>query len=245
MTISLGALIVLLEKADPKKVVSTGLGEFFSFRGEPVQLAASIKSNVAVASMLEKAREAVGKTFEGYKGGLYPMGLHSQVNLTFSPDSMDSHPDHFIHFVNDLFHDSELHAYKVIPVDDDDDDDYVSEKIIDLRPFKLFFETQNQFVINLILRSEQGQRVEHKTIKMPSYIKKADVIDFLNFIFDVNCLSDNESLDSLEGFDKWASHECHDLKNWILDKNRINIYGFDVYYYDEHGNRVIMETIEK
>lgn len=242
MTISLGALIVLLEKADPLKVVSTGLGEFFSFRGEPVQLAVSIKQNVTVASMLEKARDAVGKTFEGYKGGLYPMGLHSQVNFAFSPDSTDAKPEHFVYLVNDLFHDAELHAYKDISVVDDDAS--VSEKIIDIRPLKLFFETQNQFVINLILRSEEDQRVEHKNIKMPAYMKKADIIDFLNFIFDVNCLSDNEPLESLEGFDKWANHESHGLKDWIFDKNRIEIYGFDVYYYDEHGNRIIMETIE-
>jgi hypothetical protein len=125
MTISLGALIVLLEKADPQKVVSSGLGQFFSFRGEPAELGVAIDSNISVQAMLDNARNAVGKVFDGYKGGRYSMGLHSQVNITYGYSSLDHCDSYFMSFVNDLFYDSELHAYKEIPVVHEDDDEDV------------------------------------------------------------------------------------------------------------------------
>jgi len=75
----LGDLIKYLEDKDENIVVSIGLGEADSYRGYYEDLAFEPKANVAVKDMLEEARNALGKTFRGYKGGEFEMTEDTRV----------------------------------------------------------------------------------------------------------------------------------------------------------------------
>lgn len=77
--LTLGALIAGLEKTDGAAFVQfdngSSPGSFDSYRGYYSDL--SIEPSDApriVASLLEEARTALGKTYEGYKGGDFLMG---------------------------------------------------------------------------------------------------------------------------------------------------------------------------
>jgi hypothetical protein len=76
---TLGELIAVLEKADPNKVVPVGFDNPHSYRGYYEELAFEPAANVRVASMLACAREALGRTYQGYKGGDFKMGEYSPV----------------------------------------------------------------------------------------------------------------------------------------------------------------------
>lgn len=101
-SITLGALIKLLESVEKDKFVAHSLENLHSFRGEPAQLAISSGNGTIVANMLEEAKAAVGKTFEGYKGGEYVMTEKTSVNFSFYGSS-DEYPHMFFSFINDLF----------------------------------------------------------------------------------------------------------------------------------------------
>lgn len=84
--ITLGALIKLLEAKDGNSLVSFDFGGFRvtgidSYRGYYEQLAVGYSEGVGltVTELLTKLREAVGKTFTGYKGGEYRMGLETPM----------------------------------------------------------------------------------------------------------------------------------------------------------------------
>lgn len=69
---TLGQLIAALEAREQAAVVN-GFCNPHSYRGYYEELAFEPTANVTVSSMLRCARESVGKTFEGYKGGSYVM----------------------------------------------------------------------------------------------------------------------------------------------------------------------------
>lgn len=76
---SLEELIDRLSEEDPDKIIVNGFGSPHSYRGFYDQLAFSPENYVTVGSMLKHAKSAVGKTFEGYKGGHYTMTLLTPV----------------------------------------------------------------------------------------------------------------------------------------------------------------------
>jgi hypothetical protein len=71
---TLNELIRYLEKEDPKKVVAIGFNNPHSYRGYYEDLAFEPAKNITVGEMLDCAKGALGKTYEGYKGGEYKMG---------------------------------------------------------------------------------------------------------------------------------------------------------------------------
>ena len=79
---TLGELIAELKKCDASKVVAHGFAKPHSYRGYYEDLAFEPMENVNVASMLEAAESALGKTFEGYKGGDYTMNEYTACWLS-------------------------------------------------------------------------------------------------------------------------------------------------------------------
>lgn len=74
--IQLGELIVRLETAvavNPEAVMSIGLGEAHSFRGDYSCVAFAYVGTGTVSEALESAKAAVGASFRGYKGGSFTM----------------------------------------------------------------------------------------------------------------------------------------------------------------------------
>lgn len=74
-------LINRLESEDLQKVVPMGFHNPHSYRGYYDELAFEPKEKVTVEEMLKCARRAIGKTFQGWKGGEYKMGKHTNVWL--------------------------------------------------------------------------------------------------------------------------------------------------------------------
>ncbi len=70
---NLRELIVELEKHHPARIVPIGFCYPHSYRGYYDQLAFEPARNVSIASMLECAKDAVGSTCNGWKGGDYEM----------------------------------------------------------------------------------------------------------------------------------------------------------------------------
>ncbi len=76
---TLGELIRMLESVDPHRKI-IGLGEPGSYRGYYEDLAfAPSTSSVPVAEALLRVRGYVGRKFEGYKGGLFEVGLDTPI----------------------------------------------------------------------------------------------------------------------------------------------------------------------
>lgn len=72
--LTLGQLITLLEALPADRQVR-GLGELMSYRGYYCDLSFEPGTEVESAgSLLARCRAAMGKVFEGYKGGDYQMG---------------------------------------------------------------------------------------------------------------------------------------------------------------------------
>jgi hypothetical protein len=74
----LGELIKALEAADPETVIERGFCNPHSYRGFYTDLAFEPAERVRVGDMLTAARDSLGKTFEGYKGGDYLMKEHTE-----------------------------------------------------------------------------------------------------------------------------------------------------------------------
>lgn len=80
----LGELIEALEEKfnqDPGYVAKLGFAYPHSYRGFYDALAFEPVENIGVYEMLSEAQSALGKTFEGYKGGDFLMGSYSEVYL--------------------------------------------------------------------------------------------------------------------------------------------------------------------
>lgn len=78
---NLGDLITALESIPPDTVALNGFANPHSYRGYYDQLAFEPESNVTVAAMLAAAHEAVGTTYQGWKGGDYTMDTSTTVWL--------------------------------------------------------------------------------------------------------------------------------------------------------------------
>jgi len=70
---NLGEVIAYLEKKDPDQVALHGFHNPHSYRGYYSQLAFSPATNITAQDMLEAARGAVGKEYQGWKGGYHMM----------------------------------------------------------------------------------------------------------------------------------------------------------------------------
>jgi len=89
ITMSLGELIYALRQHNPEAKVffefgGISPGDVDSWRGDYAQLALGWKADRdgdprTVAQLLENLTEAIGKEFEGYKGGIYMMRESTQV----------------------------------------------------------------------------------------------------------------------------------------------------------------------
>ena len=76
---TLGALIKTLEALRPEQAV-VGLGDEMSYRGYYCDLAfePSVEPKSA-AALLDQARGAMGRVYEGYKGGDFTMGANTPL----------------------------------------------------------------------------------------------------------------------------------------------------------------------
>lgn len=79
--LSLGELIERLEKEPPEKVASPGFDDPHSYRGYYDQLAFCIVRNASVGEMLKSAKQALGATYQGWKGGDYTMSHYTECWL--------------------------------------------------------------------------------------------------------------------------------------------------------------------
>jgi hypothetical protein len=77
----LSQLIAKLEEANPSHTVAMGFYHPHSYRGDYRDLAFEPRANVTVGEMLSCAREALGSTYQGYKGGDFTMGEYADVWL--------------------------------------------------------------------------------------------------------------------------------------------------------------------
>lgn len=74
-------LIKELEKHDPKRIILNGFHNPHSYRGFYECLAFEPKTTAVVGEMLKCAKEALGATYVGYKGGEFKMGPYTDVYL--------------------------------------------------------------------------------------------------------------------------------------------------------------------
>ena len=77
----LGELIAQLKQYNPDTEVRLGFGSPHSYRGYYEALAFEPVKNTTIGEMLKHAESALGKTFEGYKGGTYLMDHWTDVCL--------------------------------------------------------------------------------------------------------------------------------------------------------------------
>jgi len=83
---NLGEYISILEKIkNSRMVVPTGLGKCDSWRGSYDELCFSPIKNISIHDMLANAKNALKKTFYGYKGGEYTMSPFTEIHI--EPDS--------------------------------------------------------------------------------------------------------------------------------------------------------------
>ena len=71
--VALGELIEILESADSMRRVRFGFGSPRSYRGDYSEVAFSPETDTTIGKMAEHARSALGRTFQGYKGGDFTM----------------------------------------------------------------------------------------------------------------------------------------------------------------------------
>lgn len=74
-------LIEELEKHDPNKRVRNGFQNPHSYRGYYDELAFEPCFETTVGAMLKAAKQAVGETYQGWKGGDYTMDKWTPVHL--------------------------------------------------------------------------------------------------------------------------------------------------------------------
>lgn len=87
-TYYLETIIEILEKEEDQTLVCPlGFGDPHSYRGFYEDVAFPPKENVTVGEMLRSAKSAVGKTFEGYKGGEFTMSKSSYCWLAKRGDT--------------------------------------------------------------------------------------------------------------------------------------------------------------
>ena len=84
---ALGQLIEILRaEPDKSRVISPAFTHPHSYRGYYEQLAVEPCPSSTVGQMLQELEEAVGKTYEGYKGGDFTMDENTRVWLAYYGD---------------------------------------------------------------------------------------------------------------------------------------------------------------
>jgi hypothetical protein len=76
-------LIAALMKADPEQIVPLGFCGPHSYRGDYSDVAFEPRRNISIAEMLAAAREALGSTYQGYKGGDFKMTKNTECWLAY------------------------------------------------------------------------------------------------------------------------------------------------------------------
>ncbi len=71
--LDLDGIIARLEDENPDRVLPLGFARPHSYRGNYADLAFEPLANITIREMLAAAREALGSTYQGYKGGDYRM----------------------------------------------------------------------------------------------------------------------------------------------------------------------------
>ena len=74
-------LIQRLEREDPDKIIKLGFHAPHSYRGYYEELAFELKRNARIGDMLKLAKQQIGATHYGYKGGEFEMGEYSDVYI--------------------------------------------------------------------------------------------------------------------------------------------------------------------
>ena len=97
--LTLGRLIDALSECDSKKVLPKGFSKPHSWRGIYEELAFEPAENVTVGAMLADAQAAVGKTYQGWKGGDYTMTRDTAVHVSFEGESYDYLGDIFLFYM--------------------------------------------------------------------------------------------------------------------------------------------------
>lgn len=88
--LTLGDLIKRLELEDPNRILPMGFHEPHSYRGNYNDLAFEPAYDISIREMLEAAREALGTTYVGYKGGEYLMTEHTDCWISHYGESGDN-----------------------------------------------------------------------------------------------------------------------------------------------------------
>lgn len=83
---NLETLIQELEKLPHDKIVKHGFGSGHSWRGSYCEAAFSPKDNVTIGEMLSHAKELLGSTQTGWKGGEYVMHPYCDVYIAHEGD---------------------------------------------------------------------------------------------------------------------------------------------------------------
>ena len=73
--------IAKLKQYPRDQKVKRGFGELYSWRGSYDEAAVGIVEETTVGEMLDYAETAIGTTMYGYKGGEYPIGSHTTLNV--------------------------------------------------------------------------------------------------------------------------------------------------------------------
>lgn len=78
---TLGELINRLEMHDKRRIIPNGFGNPHSYRGIYSELAFAPAKDMTVGEMLDLALEALGNTYQGWKGGWFTMTQYTKVHL--------------------------------------------------------------------------------------------------------------------------------------------------------------------
>lgn len=79
--VALGDIIEALKAADPERSIRWGFGAPRSYRRDYSEVAFEPVEHTTVGEMLAHAESALGREFEGYKGGAYTMSAYTYAYI--------------------------------------------------------------------------------------------------------------------------------------------------------------------
>lgn len=83
---NLKELIARLEREPPAKRLKHGFNNPHSYRGDYFELAFDPVENITVGEMLAAAKEALGSTYQGWKGGEFTMNEVTECHIAEEGD---------------------------------------------------------------------------------------------------------------------------------------------------------------
>lgn len=86
---TLGDLIATLKEHPAGRVVYVGFNNPHSYRGYYEQVAFEPAENISIGEMLAAAEEALGSTYQGWKGGDYTMSSYTSCWIANEGDTGD------------------------------------------------------------------------------------------------------------------------------------------------------------